>query len=62
MAPHCFGGAMVVGEVCGLLAVALVLAAYARKTQLEEMTLIEKFGEEYEQLRRETKALIPFLL
>ncbi len=53
---------MVVGEVCGLLAVALVLPAYTRKTQLQKTTLIEKFGEEYEQFRRETKALIPFLL
>lgn len=53
---------MVVGEVCGLLAVALVLAAHTRKTQLQETALIEKFGEEYEHLRRETKALIPFLL
>ncbi len=53
------GSAIAVDEVRGVLAVAIVLQAHVRKLRLEERWLTEEFGSEYEQYRREVKALIP---
>jgi len=49
-----------IGEWRGLLALALVLVSFARKSWVEEQRMREVFPE-YEQYRRETAAIIPFL-
>ena len=56
------GTALVVGEVRGLVAVALVFIAWWTKLSVEEKFLSEQFGAEYAQYQREVKALIPFVL
>ena len=50
------------GEWRGLLALALVTAAFLRKIQIEERFLREQFGDAYERYRREVPALIPGVL
>jgi protein-S-isoprenylcysteine O-methyltransferase Ste14 len=56
------GTALAIGELRGLLAVALITTACLLRIRIEERWLLEEFGAEYEQYRREVKALIPFLL
>jgi protein-S-isoprenylcysteine O-methyltransferase Ste14 len=56
------GTALAIGEVRGLLSVALITAACLFRIRMEERWLLEEFGAEYEQYRREVKALIPFVL
>jgi protein-S-isoprenylcysteine O-methyltransferase Ste14 len=56
------GTVIVSGEVHALLALLVIGGAYWRKIRLEERTLREVFGPAYEAYRRETPALIPFLL
>jgi protein-S-isoprenylcysteine O-methyltransferase Ste14 len=53
------GSAVAVDEWRGVLAVVLLVEAHIRKLRLEERWLAEEFGSEYEQYRREVKALIP---
>jgi protein-S-isoprenylcysteine O-methyltransferase Ste14 len=55
------GTAVALGEIRGLLAVAIAFVAWLFKSRLEERWLTEHFGEEYEQYRREVKALIPYV-
>jgi protein-S-isoprenylcysteine O-methyltransferase Ste14 len=54
------GMVLVIGEWRALLAFALVLVAFAVKSGQEERRMRETFPE-YEQYRRETAALIPFV-
>jgi protein-S-isoprenylcysteine O-methyltransferase Ste14 len=56
------GSAIAIGEWHSVLGVALIVIAYARKIPLEEQTLQGVFGEEYEDYRRSTWALIPGVL
>lgn len=56
------GSALVVGEARGIVALVLLLLAYAIKIPREERVLAAHFGEEYQAYRREVKALIPYLL
>jgi protein-S-isoprenylcysteine O-methyltransferase Ste14 len=56
------GAALVSGDVHAFLAVAVVTGAYLRKIRLEEQNLAQVFGPRYEEYRRETRALIPWLL
>jgi protein-S-isoprenylcysteine O-methyltransferase len=56
------GTALVVGEVRGLLGVALMFVGWLLKSRAEERMLMEQFGNEYEQYRRDTWALVPFVL
>jgi protein-S-isoprenylcysteine O-methyltransferase Ste14 len=56
------GTAVALGEVRGLVAVAVLLAAYLRKIRIEETWLTAEFGDEYRVYRREVKALIPWVL
>jgi protein-S-isoprenylcysteine O-methyltransferase Ste14 len=37
-------------------------AAYARKIRLEERNLAQVFGPRYDEYRRETRALVPWVL
>jgi protein-S-isoprenylcysteine O-methyltransferase Ste14 len=53
------GTAVVSGELHALLALAIVTVAYWRKIRLEEQTLREAFGTDYDVYRRHTWALIP---
>ena len=55
------GTAIVSGELHGLLGVALCAVAYWRKTRMEEHGLREVFGKTYEEYRRESWALVPWV-
>lgn len=55
------GNAVMIGEWRGLLAVAIVFASFWRKLQLEELWLVEHFGEPYRTYQARTKALLPGL-
>jgi protein-S-isoprenylcysteine O-methyltransferase Ste14 len=54
------GMVLVIGELRGLLAMGCVLLSFAIKSRQEEKRMSETFPE-YEQYRRETAALIPFV-
>jgi protein-S-isoprenylcysteine O-methyltransferase Ste14 len=56
------GCAVARGEWRGLVAVAIAAAALWRKLALEERWLTEEFGARYSDYRRQTRALIPFIL
>ena len=56
------GPAIVSGEVHALIGAAMVVFAYMRKIRLEEKALLEAMGSEYAAYRRETWALIPWVL
>ena len=56
------GTAVAYGEVRGIVAVGLAFLAWFTKSKREEAFLESQFGEAYQGYRRETKALIPFLL
>jgi protein-S-isoprenylcysteine O-methyltransferase Ste14 len=55
------GTAVVFGEVRCLIGAALAFFEWKRKSQLEERFMIEQFGRDYIQYRREVKGLIPFV-
>lgn len=54
------GTAVIIGEVRGFLAFVLLLISFAIKSRAEEARMREIFPE-YEQYRRETAALIPYV-
>jgi protein-S-isoprenylcysteine O-methyltransferase Ste14 len=56
------GSAIVRGDWCGVVAIAIAIIALWRKLRLEERWLGETFGDEYAKYRAEVSALIPFLL
>ena len=56
------GTALVSGELHGLLAFAIIAGAYWRKIALEERSLREIFGASYDEYRRGSRAVIPWLL
>jgi len=56
------GTALVSGDAHALLGAAIMAGAYARKIRLEERNLLEVFGPRYEEYRRSTRALIPWVL
>ena len=56
------GTALTLGELRGLIGLAFALTHWWTKSQIEERFLLEQFGAEYAQYRREVKALIPFVL
>jgi protein-S-isoprenylcysteine O-methyltransferase Ste14 len=61
MAFRLLGTAIVVGELRGLLATAIVLIGLLSKMRTKEKFLIERFGPEYIQYKNEVKTLIPFV-
>lgn len=61
MAGMSLGTALVSGHLHALAGVALVLAAYWRKTRMEESVLREQFGAQYENYRRSTWGVVPGL-
>lgn len=56
------GSAINVGDVRGIVAVAILLASFWRKLRMEERMLGEAFGPAYTAYRARTKALIPRIL
>jgi protein-S-isoprenylcysteine O-methyltransferase Ste14 len=56
------GTALVSGEWHAVVAVVLLVAAYARKIRLEEASLRRQFGSAYTEYSRTTRALIPFVV
>jgi protein-S-isoprenylcysteine O-methyltransferase Ste14 len=54
--------ALVSGELHGLLALVVISVAYWRKIRLEEQHLRGVFGSGYDEYRRTTRAVIPWLL
>jgi protein-S-isoprenylcysteine O-methyltransferase Ste14 len=56
------GTALALGEVRGVLALALAFAGWFTKARTEEDFLVEEFGDAYLNYRREVKQLIPFVL
>jgi protein-S-isoprenylcysteine O-methyltransferase Ste14 len=55
------GTAIAQGDVGGLVSTALIAIAWGYKSRVEEAFMIEAFGAEYEQYRREVRALVPFV-
>ena len=53
------GTALILGEIGGLISVALIVIAWGYKAHLEESFMIEQFGAEYEDYRHRVKRLIP---
>jgi protein-S-isoprenylcysteine O-methyltransferase Ste14 len=53
------GTAISSGQLHGLVGLALLLFAYARKTRLEEAILQQHFGAQWDEYRRSTWALLP---
>lgn len=53
------GTALVVGQVRGLLALALIVLAWRLKWAVEERFMLEEFGDRYAEYRRRVSALIP---
>jgi len=56
------GTALALRQVRGLIALPIIVAGFWYKAHIEERFMLEHFGPEYECYRRETKALIPFVL
>jgi protein-S-isoprenylcysteine O-methyltransferase Ste14 len=54
--------ALALGEVRGLVALALAFVGWFTKARTEERFLVEEFGDPYLRYRREVKQLIPFVL
>ena len=54
------GTAIALGEVCGLVALAILFATYAWKIRREQRLLAGEFGEEYAAYCRDVPALVPF--
>lgn len=55
------GTAIEIGEVRGLVGVALATIAWRAKWTIEERFMTEQFGAEYTSYKREVKALLPFV-
>ena len=56
------GTGLAFGHAQGLLAFLVALFTWKRKSLTEEKFMVEQFGEQYVQYKRDVKALIPFLL
>jgi protein-S-isoprenylcysteine O-methyltransferase Ste14 len=53
------GTAILLGQIGGLVSVALIVISWGYKARLEETLMVEQFGAEYEDYRRHVNALIP---
>ena len=66
--PICFGGPVgfvgtvtVIGDVRGALAIIFVLAAFLRKSRMEEAFLSGRFGSSYLHDRNKVESLVPIV-
>lgn len=55
------GTALAIGQLSGLIAVGVMLLMFLVKSRTEERFMTEEFGIEYEDYRRQTRAIIPFV-
>lgn len=55
------GTAIVIGQWRGVLAVVLAFIGFLFKSRQEEAFMTQQFGARYEEYRRRTKAIVPFL-
>jgi protein-S-isoprenylcysteine O-methyltransferase Ste14 len=55
------GMALIIGEVRGLLGVAVLFVAFLLKSRTEEGFMRQQFGAQYTQYQHDVKALIPFI-
>jgi len=55
------GTAIASSQVHALVALALLVVAYLRKTRLEDQILAQTFGAEFDAYRHDTWALVPLL-
>lgn len=55
------GTALVVGKLRALAAFACIAFTYCVKSRLEERFMMREFGSQYEEYRRHTRALVPFI-
>ncbi len=55
------GTAVALGEVRGLVALAITFVGWSYKAELEERFMEQQFGDEYVRYKRDTKKLIPFV-
>jgi protein-S-isoprenylcysteine O-methyltransferase Ste14 len=56
------GMAIVSGDLLAFVGVAAIAFAYWRKIRLEEKNLTELFGATYDDYRRRTRALVPWVI
>lgn len=56
------GHALIVGDYRAILAVLIVFVSFWFKLKKEEAVLTQVFGDKYVQYKKETKAIIPFIL
>ena len=56
------GTAVAIGEWRGLIAFALITAAFVLKFKTEERFMSETFGEQYARYRAEVRSLVPFVI
>lgn len=56
------GTAIAIGEARAILALAVAVGSFWYKLQIEERVMLETFGPAYEDYRRKTKALVPFII
>ena len=56
------GTALALGEVRGLVGLALAFIGWRMKSRIEEGFMTAEFGAEYTEYQRQVKALIPFVL
>jgi protein-S-isoprenylcysteine O-methyltransferase Ste14 len=56
------GNTLIVGDYRGIIAVLIVFLSFWFKLKKEEKWLTELFGEKYIQYKKNTKAMIPYLL
>jgi protein-S-isoprenylcysteine O-methyltransferase Ste14 len=56
------GAALALGEVRGLVGLALACIGWRMKSRIEEGFMTAQFGAEYTEYQRQVKALIPFVL
>lgn len=56
------GTEIALGRAWALIVVGMASLIYIYKIRLEEQFMIEQFGEQYRQYKRETKAIIPFVV
>jgi protein-S-isoprenylcysteine O-methyltransferase Ste14 len=56
------GSSIIIGSIIGFIWLPLCFFGLLRKSKQEEELLINEFGETYEQYKKETKMIIPYLL
>jgi protein-S-isoprenylcysteine O-methyltransferase Ste14 len=56
------GNAIIVGDYRGIIAIVIVFVSFWIKLKKEEKLLAETFGNQYAEYKKQTKALIPYLL